>query len=84
VPAQPVDATPSAINLFSKAGVYDATETGEAFRDQPRFSLVFPNRLGFAVVRSGQTINQRRHGIVREMIKESARPTPSTQDRSTG
>jgi hypothetical protein len=27
VPAQPVDATPSAINLFSKGGVYDATET---------------------------------------------------------
>jgi len=33
VPAQPVDATPSAINLFSKGGVYDATETGEAFRE---------------------------------------------------
>ena len=33
VPAQPVDATPSDINLFSKGGVYDATETGEAFRE---------------------------------------------------
>jgi hypothetical protein len=33
LPAQPVDATPSAINLFSKGGVYDATETGEAFRE---------------------------------------------------
>jgi hypothetical protein len=33
VPAQPVDATPSAINLFSKGGVYGATETGEAFRE---------------------------------------------------
>jgi hypothetical protein len=32
VPAQPVDATPSDINLFSKGGVYDARETGEAFR----------------------------------------------------
>jgi hypothetical protein len=31
VPAQPVDATPSAINLFSKGGVHDARETGEAF-----------------------------------------------------
>jgi hypothetical protein len=30
--AQPVDATPSAINLFSKGGVYDASETSEAFR----------------------------------------------------
>jgi hypothetical protein len=33
VPAQPVDATPSAINLFSKGGVYEASETGEAFRE---------------------------------------------------
>ena len=33
VPAQPVDATPSAINLFSKGGVYDAIETGKAFGD---------------------------------------------------
>ena len=32
MPAQPVDATPSAINLFSKGGVYDASETGEAYR----------------------------------------------------
>ena len=30
VPAQPVDATPSDINLFSKGGVHDA-ETMEAF-----------------------------------------------------
>jgi len=33
VPAQPVDATPSDINLFTKGGVYDASETGEAFCD---------------------------------------------------
>src|ERR1700674_2774328 len=33
LPVQPVDATPSAINLFSKGGVYDASETGTAFRD---------------------------------------------------
>ena len=33
LPAQPVDATPSAINRFSKGGVYDTTETGEAFLD---------------------------------------------------
>ena len=33
LPAQPVDATPSAINLFTKGGVYDATTMGEAFRD---------------------------------------------------
>ena len=33
MPAQPVDATPSAINLFSKGGVYDAAATGKAFRD---------------------------------------------------
>src|ERR1700674_1382579 len=33
LPVQPVDATPSAINLFSKGGVYDARETGKAFRD---------------------------------------------------
>jgi hypothetical protein len=33
VPAQSVDATPSDINLLSKGGVYDARETGEAFRD---------------------------------------------------
>ena len=33
LPAQPVDATPSDINLFTKGGVYDATKTGEAFRD---------------------------------------------------
>jgi hypothetical protein len=31
MPAQPVDATPSVINLFSKGGVYDASKTGEAF-----------------------------------------------------
>jgi hypothetical protein len=29
VPAQPVDATPSDINLFSKGGVHDASETME-------------------------------------------------------
>src|ERR1700681_4901150 len=33
VPPQPVGATPSAINLFSKGGVYDARETSTAFRD---------------------------------------------------
>jgi hypothetical protein len=33
VPAQPVDATPSDINLFSKGGVHDATDTGKAFRE---------------------------------------------------
>src|SRR5882762_1244627 len=33
LPAQPVDATPSAINLFSKGGVHDASETGKAFRE---------------------------------------------------
>jgi hypothetical protein len=33
LPAQPVDATPSDINFFSKGGVYGATETGKAFRD---------------------------------------------------
>jgi hypothetical protein len=32
MPAQPVVATPSAINLISKGGVYDARETGKAFR----------------------------------------------------
>jgi hypothetical protein len=32
VPVQPVNATPSAINLFSKGGVYDATATSKAFR----------------------------------------------------
>jgi len=32
VPAQPVDATPSDINLFSKGGVYDAKQSSEAFR----------------------------------------------------
>jgi hypothetical protein len=32
VPAQPVDATPSDMNLHLKGGVYDASETGEAFR----------------------------------------------------
>jgi hypothetical protein len=31
--AQRVVATPSDINLFSKGGVYNARETGEAFRD---------------------------------------------------
>jgi hypothetical protein len=33
LPAQPVDATPSVINLISKGGVYDATETGKTFGD---------------------------------------------------
>ena len=33
MPAQPVDATPSDINRFSKGGIYDASETGEAFRE---------------------------------------------------
>jgi hypothetical protein len=33
LPAQPVDATPSDINLFSKGGVHDATDTGKAFRE---------------------------------------------------
>jgi hypothetical protein len=33
VPAQSVDATPSDINLFSKGGVYDSTDTGKTFRD---------------------------------------------------
>jgi hypothetical protein len=32
-PAQPVDATPSDINLFFKGGVYDVRETGKAFLD---------------------------------------------------
>jgi hypothetical protein len=32
VPDQPVDATPSGIKFFSKDGVYDVQETGEAFR----------------------------------------------------
>ena len=43
MPPQPVDATPSAINLFSKGGVYDATETGEAFlgtKDRPVYQAV--------------------------------------------
>ena len=31
--AQPVDATRFNINLVSKGGVFDARETGEAFRD---------------------------------------------------
>jgi hypothetical protein len=31
VPAQPVDATPSDINLFIKGGVYDPRETVWAF-----------------------------------------------------
>jgi hypothetical protein len=31
LPAQPVDATPSAMNVFSKGGVYDATNPGAAF-----------------------------------------------------
>jgi hypothetical protein len=35
VPAQPGDATPSAINLFSNGGVYGASETGKAFRQLP-------------------------------------------------
>jgi hypothetical protein len=35
LPAQRVDATPSAINLFSRGGVYGASETGEAFRELP-------------------------------------------------
>jgi len=33
VPAHPVDATPSALNLFPKCGVCDARETGETFRE---------------------------------------------------
>jgi hypothetical protein len=33
LPAQPVNATPSTINLFSKGGVYGATEPGEVFRE---------------------------------------------------
>jgi hypothetical protein len=33
VRAQPVDATPSGINLFSKGGIYNAREPGEAFCD---------------------------------------------------
>jgi hypothetical protein len=33
VPAQPVDATPSDTNLHLKGGVYDASETMEAFCD---------------------------------------------------
>ena len=33
LPAQPVDATPSAINRLSKGGVHDARKTGEALRD---------------------------------------------------
>jgi hypothetical protein len=32
VPAQPVDATPSDMNHFSKGGVYDTRKTGQAFR----------------------------------------------------
>jgi hypothetical protein len=31
VPAQPVDATPSGINLLSKGGVYDIQAAGKAF-----------------------------------------------------
>jgi hypothetical protein len=50
VPAQPVDATPSAINLFSKGGVYGATETGEAFRE-PADGHVGPLEGGTVVTR---------------------------------
>ena len=35
LPAQPVEATPSAINRFSRGGVYGASETREAFREPP-------------------------------------------------
>jgi len=47
VPAQPVDAIPSAINLFSKGGVYGASAKGEAYRvnklsfAQPRGKIYF-------------------------------------------
>src|ERR1700730_7578788 len=40
LPAQPVDATPSDRNVFSKGGVYDATETGEAFREPTERDVV--------------------------------------------
>ena len=40
MPAQPVDATPSDMNVFSKGGVYDATETGEAFREPTERDVV--------------------------------------------
>jgi hypothetical protein len=40
VPAQPVDATPSAINLFSKGGVYAARESDETFREPARRHVV--------------------------------------------
>jgi hypothetical protein len=30
--SQPVDATPSDMNHFSKGGVYDTSKTGQAFR----------------------------------------------------
>ena len=31
VPTQPVDATPSAVNLFTKGGLFDASEMGQIF-----------------------------------------------------
>src|SRR5689334_25215721 len=48
--AQPVDATPSDMNLFSKGGVYDARETGEAFCE-PADGHVGPLEGGTVVTR---------------------------------
>ena len=57
VPAQPVDGTPSAINLFSKGGVYGATETGEAFRE-PTDRHVIPLEGGTVVARDWTSLRQ--------------------------
>ena len=57
MPPQPVDATPSAINRFSKGGVYDTTETGEAFLD-PADRHVEPLEGGAVVARDRASLRQ--------------------------
>ena len=46
MPAQPVDATPSDMNLFSKGGVYHASETGEAFMPRPKVGTAVADVFG--------------------------------------
>jgi len=55
MPAQPVDATPSDMNGFSKGGVYDATNPGAAF--------VCAEGRSVAALESGAVVTRDRAGL---------------------
>jgi hypothetical protein len=80
VPAQPVNATPSAINLFSKGGVYDATETGEAFRE-PTTEMWWRWKAGQSLHEIGRAFGKD-HVSIQFMLSQHGGIVPATRRRS--